>query len=331
MAITSDRDFRIVNLRVLATFIVVFGHCIILYDPQWSSANGFAPAYSSDSLYAVKKAINFFQMELFFMISGYCFKFSINSSVRLFMKKKGLRLLIPFVCIGLFYMIPLRLCFNFPAYEGKSFVSIMYDFFTIHDACHLWFLPVLFFVMCIAFIVDKIVKKNRALLFAIVIVSGLLYAFAFYVRTPIIRLTLLHYPFFLLGEIINTYSTPLKNKHLRWNIVIACIVFFVLAITVLPMENHFISLLSKVSLVYIIFWSIPARQSKLMNYFDKNSFGIYLLHSPLLLFGLTHFSNYPPHIYIILQLTIVTALSILIILVIRRAGIRWIIGETNKQ
>ena len=63
-------DYKITRLRCLAIVIVVLGHSIILYDPQWGL---YQTSHTVDLLMWIKRIINAFQMPLFLFLSGYCF------------------------------------------------------------------------------------------------------------------------------------------------------------------------------------------------------------------------------------------------------------------
>ena len=82
-------------------------------------------------------------MELFFSLSGFLFFYTTQKKFKIksLLKKKTIRLLIPFLLIGLFYLIPIRFIANYPPYESTSLIRIIYSFLTVNDCGHLWFLP----------------------------------------------------------------------------------------------------------------------------------------------------------------------------------------------
>lgn len=84
-------------------------------------------------------------MELFFSLSGFLFFYTTQKKFKIksLLKKKTIRLLIPFLLIGLFYLIPIRFIANYPPYESTSLIRIIYSFLTVNDCGHLWFLPTL--------------------------------------------------------------------------------------------------------------------------------------------------------------------------------------------
>lgn len=68
-------DNRITRLRCWAIIVVVFGHSIILYDPNWGV---YSSTYTVSSLMWIKHIINTFQMPLFLFLSGFCFYYSVK-------------------------------------------------------------------------------------------------------------------------------------------------------------------------------------------------------------------------------------------------------------
>lgn len=147
----KEYDFKIANIRALAIVIVVFGHSIILYDPNWGY---YTPTYSAGLLASIKQFINIFQMPLFFSVSGYCFQFSrekISKTGYLsFVKAKMKRLLIPFVAFALLWMIPLRMVSRYPYWQEKTFLVILYEIVTGKDSGHLWYLISLFLIFLLS-------------------------------------------------------------------------------------------------------------------------------------------------------------------------------------
>ena len=66
---------------------MVLGHSIIIIDSNWGI---YTPTYPSQFLFELKKALNGFQMHLFFSISGFLFFNTIKhtSSLKTLIKKK---------------------------------------------------------------------------------------------------------------------------------------------------------------------------------------------------------------------------------------------------
>ena len=133
---------KLTNLRALAILIVVLGHSIILYDPNWTI---FMPPKEYKPFMILKQIINLIQMPLFYSISGYLYFWTVNrKDFKTITKNKIYRVLIPFVLVLFLYCNPFKHYLNVPGYESYS--RLLHNNFLLMDLGHLWFLPVLFFL-----------------------------------------------------------------------------------------------------------------------------------------------------------------------------------------
>lgn len=93
-------NYNLSALRSIAIILVVLGHSIILYDPNWAI---YSPKDNCIFFEYLKSFINIIQMPLFFSLSGFLFYFSVKKySFINILKKKVKRLLIPYFIICFF-------------------------------------------------------------------------------------------------------------------------------------------------------------------------------------------------------------------------------------
>ena len=158
-------DNRITRLRCIAIAVVVFGHSIILYDPDWGL---YSSTYSVPSLMWTKHFINTFQMPLFLFLSGLCFFYSVQKhqfttrdSVIHGITGKVKRLLIPFVVVAIFWMIPIRQICKYAGWSNLNVFQICARVFLGIDSGHLWFLPTLFLIFIFSFAVLPRIKDKK--------------------------------------------------------------------------------------------------------------------------------------------------------------------------
>ena len=139
----TKRLSRLGNIRALAIMLVVLGHSIILYSPGWGL---YETTVSVPLLAELRRIVDIPQMLLFFALSGYLFAFTHRKKRGLphLLKQKALRLLVPYLCIGLGYMIPIRILAKLPSYQNMGIGTLAQKFLTAGDVGHLWFLPALF-------------------------------------------------------------------------------------------------------------------------------------------------------------------------------------------
>lgn len=92
----QNKNYKISNLRALAIITVVLGHSIIIYNSFWNIMPTSNTCIFFDKL---KNIINFYQMELYFFISGFLFFKTVGKDITYlsFIKGKILRLLIPYI------------------------------------------------------------------------------------------------------------------------------------------------------------------------------------------------------------------------------------------
>ncbi|MFH1403792.1 MAG: acyltransferase [Candidatus Altiarchaeota archaeon] len=149
------RRFDLDWLRVAATFSVVVFHCMVYFDVgSWGSGKAFpAMVFSFFVVF-----FSGWMMPLFFMVSGAAVFFSLASRGPTgFVLSRVSRLLVPFIGVGLFVMVPVIDYAGFIGSGGSSsFTSYYADFvsgltlfsggypFLALPARHLWYLEYLF-------------------------------------------------------------------------------------------------------------------------------------------------------------------------------------------
>ena len=138
----TSRNYKIDILRVIAIILVVFGHSIILYSKDWGLYHSI---YEVPVLDYLKRIINVVQMPLFFMLSGYLLNKEVKNKITLFLFKKTCRLLIPYILVGFFWLLPIRYLVGYSGYRGTFFLKRYFtDIILARNNGHLWFLISLF-------------------------------------------------------------------------------------------------------------------------------------------------------------------------------------------
>lgn len=320
---------NIINLRFIAIFLVVLGHSIILYSNDWSI---YQTTYNMPILDSIKYVINIFSMPLFISISGYLYKMSKRRNQHTFVKKKIKRILIPYICISLFYLIPIRLLLRYSNYENKKLFDIFIDDILLgNDNGHLWYLPTLFFIFIIMFFLEKNLAKRNYFLTIIFLISSVYYI----IPIPIFKITYFnlafqYYCWFYLGYLIKNYEECLKNiavVKLMLIVIILTILCFVFRNEIFILKNIiiYISAISWILMLFRLF--SKERTYKFIEYVSFDSFGIYLLHSPLTYITYSKMTNCNPIIVIFINFFCFGLLAMLITDLIRILKIKFVIGE----
>lgn len=325
------REYVIDNLRALAILIVVFGHSIILYSSQWA-------LYETDVkvpvLDMIKRIINIIQMPLFFSISGFLFFFTEKRKKMLeIVLDKARRLLVPFVVFALGWLLPIRLILEYSGYKDESICTIIiYKILLGYDNGHLWFLPTLFLCFIVSYIFLKKLRKfmGGGIEYIGIAMIGLL-LYAIQIVIPVngyLKFLGQYYVWFSIGMGLSS----LKKDGTLWFrlakyktcYLIICVITIILAIRI---PNIIILNISTLIFLITLYFVIPNIENNMLLSLSENSFGIYLLHSPMVYFTYKYLSHVSPLIVVGINLIIFGGISLLLTIVIRSSKIKWIVGE----
>ncbi len=130
-----------------------------------------------------------FHMPLFFVLSGYVFKY--NENFMLFLKKKFKSLIVPFI---VFYILGLVVTLIVPVWRTElTWQGIGRDLWladpnAVHNSS-IWFLVCLFWVQILYWMIDKCKQWKKILILVILATAGILYSrqrysFLGYTRLP---------------------------------------------------------------------------------------------------------------------------------------------------
>lgn len=320
-------EYRINNIRAVAILVVVFGHSIILYSSTW---NLYETLQTSIILDNIKEIINIFQMPLFFSLSGYLFSFSrMEQPFGIFLKKKIRRLIIPFIVIGAFWMIPIKMILGYVGYQNYNFIQAVVRMLLNQENGHLWYLPTLFLLFIIFWIYKKLVRnsiKNDGFLVILLLIIGV-----FCWRLPSWNVPYLNYIYqyawsFAFGMMIPKLP---QMKNVKYGTFLKIFIFLGVSVAVfidvifLERNDSFISLM----VVYLFYLIIPNKESVILNAISRNSFGMYLFHSPLIYITFTFFPNASPYKVVLLNFVVFGIISYYLTEFARKCKIGFIIGE----
>lgn len=329
----QEKNLKIINMRALAIIIVVFGHSIILYDPCW---NIYSSQNVSTVLENIKHFINIIQMPLFFWVSGFCFFYSTKKNKKFvsLAKNKCIRLLIPFFIVALFWVIPLRSFAHYSEWENLNIFDIMMRIFIGKDSAHLWYLGCLFEIFLINFGINRLINpQNKYLNFFIYFIfivlqlkPSLLPNFLF------LQSTAKYLFWFRFGYDINKNIDKLlalKNKIgiLFFSLSVILGIIYLCEIIKIKLVNKILELIIGILWCMGLYSIIPNVQNKVFSYISKNSFGIYLFHSPMIYPIFYYLRNYRIAFIVFLNSVILFAISVLLTEVIRKTKFKFAIGE----
>ncbi len=228
---TRNKNRQIVLLTLFAMTLVVIGHSDI--DKQFTELWIFRWVYT-------------FHMPLFFFISGFLFCLTMpasklqNTTFVSFIKKKAVRLLIPFLFINTVIFIIKSVAINDTSMmkhpqslDWQSFIDATF----FHPIGFMWFLPALFMIFLYSFPIWKGLKKISAKsrhgyipiwVFMIVILVYVAHIFLPWTSFMQASRALGFMTYFLLGILYCDYKS-LVDKFLRKYWVLIGVMFFILS------------------------------------------------------------------------------------------------------
>lgn len=327
---------QITNIRALAILLVVFGHSIILYSSSWSL---YSSIHSVPLLDYMKRIIDVIQMPIFFSISGYLFFYTHNKKrgILWLIKSKLKRLIVPYFLVGFIYMVPIKYVVGYSGYQNKTLIDIIYNFLTCQDVGHLWFLPALFFIflICEVFmnIIEKvpIIRKRNIGAVVLLILATILYYEGYRIAfgyAPILS-AFANVIWFAFGYLICTchefYQSFFNRKIIK--IVSATIGIFLLLFCAFFDTRVIVGICCKLICIFVLYAIMPKKNGKVISSISKNSFGIYLFHSPLIYITFSFFANESVLFVVLLNFVIFGGVSLFITEFIRRRGLGLVIGE----
>lgn len=309
----QGKNYRISNLRVFAILTVVLGHSIILYSSSWHI---MPTDISVPLLDKLKNIINTYQMELYFFISGWCCYSSIIKAkdFHSFVQSKIKRLIIPYLFVGLLWMLPIKLALNIPSYQNVSLVKIYLDYFLGFNNGHLWFLYALFVIFVISWFINRMFIKLKWGGYLCLAFTCLMQILPNLINTSIFNISAgLKYAFwFQAGLCIRQYGEKAIAPILICVIGSAC--FF-----------HELTPIISLLIVFGLYFIVPNTHNRFTDSLDKNSFGIYLFHSPLIYITYHYFGNASPWLVVCMNLFLWGSISYMLTYIIQRSKINSII------
>lgn len=246
-------------------------------------------------------------------------------------------------------MIPLRLLGNYAAYNSRSLSNIiLFDLLLGKDPGNLWFLPVLFIIYLTFFLYTKyIYKKNNYFIFFHFLVFFVLSLVSYRIPNILFVSRAMYYGIFfffgfqlfrfrgilikrstlilIISVVLQFSDRMVQTGSLTSNIYSRALTDSIILINSLSCCLFIYTLFIKLSETGLFLFII-----KKITFIDKNSFGLYLFHSPLIYPILNYFTRFDINPYLFSSLLFITITSISLILtefLSRSRYLKFIIGK----
>ncbi len=298
--------------------------------------NGLIPMYENPkALILLSSFLYSFHMPLFVFISGAVYSFQYEMlgkqyNLKRMIVNKTRRLLVPYLFFGFVVMLPLMVCCGF----RESFVDYAYNgIFLSKDSRHLWFVLMLFEVFIAFWVLRKLIEAIGFPKWAILVLSFVLmllsnkipYIFQLNVAVKYLFWFSLGYVFMMHKD----YYKELLTGFLFPGIVL---LLYLIESQHINMRVPFFSTITSMAgiiFVYSISTKMNGEGKNLVDLIVKNSFGIYLIHVPIIyiLFYGFHSIQISPYIFSVIVFLLSVVLSVLITKCFRNYGLKSVIGE----
>ncbi|MCI8327932.1 MAG: acyltransferase [Lachnospiraceae bacterium] len=330
-----EKNMKIENIRCLAIFLVVLGHSIIMYSGKFHFID---TRYTIWAVKEIKDTINVLEMPLFMSVSGFVFYYSLRKTIGLkkFLSNKVFRIMVPYVLIGCFWVVPTRMVAGVRSFGNSFQYNIVNKILFMEDSAHLWYLPCLFVIFTIMYILHKIIGKqigdksfDIGVLIALFFVS-IIAKEKFTEINKVIQRIFMYLFWFDLGFLIHKYELynfkkSDKNYYVRslWYIMVCsfcmCIYF--------GWRSNYVYYAAALFGVLGIYSIIPQKTNKFFKFVSKNSYGIYLLHSPMVWVAARYMPDINAYIMVLFNVVILGGIAIGMTCLLRKSKLKFIIGE----
>jgi len=218
----SSRSVELDILRIIATMLVVLGHCYF-YTLSGGLDGGidyFSLLNQSDlNDTIIHKSMGLFSnliyschMALFFFLSGIIYGVCRNKNKYTRLKDliidKAKRLIVPYFFVSLFFSVPV-LFFTGYFGEGDYIHKILVGYLLGYGKNHLWFVVVLFYIFIILWILDKYISGfvfKSFIIFSMLICSKFVLIDFLYIGKAFQYII-----WFYFGYVFNSYRTLFNN------------------------------------------------------------------------------------------------------------------------
>lgn len=303
-----------VYIRIWLTLLVFLGHSSSLAITSMDLTVNIDP-YVESGVYVkmfttfIMNVIYSFHMPAFMMLSGSLFALTFCHSKKVrWCKKRVSRLLVPFLGVAFFFLLPIRILVGYYGQSIDYFNIIINDILLAKDVSYLWYLLALFEISMVMGVFSRIVLTNNSKIqIALFLFLGGVSAIQFILpEYPFVINDFLRFLFwFYVGILFEKYHAVLKQWMNQYTLMflggiwlLTFIVHTIMQQQILSgavLENILVYKAIKMGIRYcvelsgslVLFgFALKIRTgalNKLTAYMEKNSFAIYLYHAPIMM------------------------------------------------
>ena len=158
------------NIKTVMMLAVVVYHSCMFFTGTWFDKS--QPVYKAGYLVIFAKYLNTFHVQTFVMAAGFLFyalrkeKSKYRNNLKSDVLKRAKRLLLPYVSTIALWVLPFYII-----YSGFDISKIIYKYVLGCAPSQLWFLPMLFWIFTVYYVLFEKYKPNRMGLVINVLIS----------------------------------------------------------------------------------------------------------------------------------------------------------------
>ena len=299
---------------------VVLCHCCAFFGGNWFNVLKLNHIVSPLSL--ISSWLGTFHVSCFTLISGYIYyhvryEKTGYSTVWIFIKKKAIRLLLPYIAVCMVWILPINIIFYEP-----SFNTLITNFALGVSPSQNWFLLMLFFVSVISYFVSDYFIKHKAfsvialLCFFIVGVLGGKYLTNYFQIYTAFRYIL----FFWIGVFMRHFHLKFHSKYTIFAgcamVLMNMILFYLYQSDFCTKYTYLITYLCNIwgtIGIFVILQNIASNincNEGFLHYFKKYNFQIYLFHQQIIYIVLwLLYDEISPYVLVIISFILSTSIA----------------------
>ena len=281
------------NIKTAMMLAVVLYHSCMFFTGTWFDKA--QPVYKANYIGYFAKYLNTFHVRTFVMTAGFLFyalrkeKKKYRNNLKKDAFKRAKRLLLPYVCTIVFWVLPFYI-----VYSGFDITKIIYKYIFGCAPSQLWFLPMLFWLFTVYYIVFEKHTPSKAgfVINTLISIGGGYVVNKLGLINFLQFVTAVHYAmFYYMGAYLYEHGIklPVKKVAFSFGISFGCYILSQVildkesvALKVMLLVSDNIGLLAGVLAVYGMANLVHKRNDFVGMLLKKNSFGIYLFHQQLI-------------------------------------------------
>ena len=325
--------------KTLMMILVIAMHAMAFYWGNWFKV--MTPAQDAPIFAFIGSYLNTFHVYVFTFVSGYLFQFLKYEKGKYkiftdFVKKKAMRLMVPYVFFAAFWCVPFQIYF----YHSEA-AEIFRNYILGYSPAQLWYLLMLF---CLFVIIYPLADKIQSLkLYQIAALSFTSYLFGmglYFFHVPFnLPAAFVHIAFFVMGMVYrkNNVLFDAWYKFALPHFILFCIGYYLsfedsTTIKIIRYVIEFFTITAGVFMVITLiqkFQDAAIFNSPLYNFFKENSFTMYLVHQQIIYCTIATFNGIiPPSGLVLINFAAAISISAIICVILNRFKVtRFLIGK----